>query len=83
MSVANPLADINPPVCTYGAYYYNKTNNSFGGNYNTIIGDYVLRGGGVMGADELAHAVNSCASQHTLTDFLVRGTSLGTTIVTV
>ena len=48
-SAANLLAAADPPGCIYGAYYYNKATNPFEGNYNIVLEDYVLEGGGVSG----------------------------------
>ena len=48
-SAANLLAAADPPGCIYGAYYGNKATNPFEGNYNIVLEDYVLEGGGVLG----------------------------------
>lgn len=55
MSATNTLAVADLPVCTYGTYYNNEVTDLFGGNYNTVMGDYVVEGvEGVLGCKQVS-----------------------------
>ena len=71
MAALAPLAAGDPPMCNYTAYYNDERTDTFEGDYTGVMADYVLDGGGVRSAQELAETVNSCASQRIPTAFLV------------
>ena len=81
MAALNAGAD--PPISNYMEYYDDEFNDSFAGDYQGVMADYDLSGGGALSADELHATVNNCASQHIPTAFLVLSTRPGETAPTV
>ena len=75
--MANLNAGAAPPISNYTEYYDDEGTNAFEGNYQGVMADYDLSGGGALSADELYSTVNSCASQRIPTAFLVLSTLTG------
>ena len=77
-----PLGIVDPPICTYDAYYNNTSTDSFRGDYTTIMHRYECEAGAATGA-ELAIAVRQCSATLIPTAFLILGIRPGSTLPTV
>lgn len=84
MAMAIRLNVPSPTGCTCSACYNSNSTNTFGKDYDGVISEYALDGGGdVLGIAELAHTVNTYAVQWIPTVFLALGTHPGATTDTV